>query len=433
LIDIFVSVGPHGALFNEPGAVFEEELLVPGLDIGNVSGTTTGRTVHVEVDIASPPDMGFQKIYSVYSGPIGGDQYESRYVRSSLMLDRFEANQTRIRFYEGFTPAFETFTSQFVVVPNENLVGRVLLSYDFRLVPTGQTDEYNSTIRLYMNGALLGERFDYRRTYVSAEGRAVIGRERPCAQQSPSALNPVCKPFFGTIHSLTMHTDPLPSDFHLPDVWQQCTAPKVESTTSTTATSTTAAPTTSGVDQTSTSSSSPPASTTASPAITGGNLDGGGAAVGVDKGGAGDSVTDGATLPLIIALVTLFVVCTAALGFVILWQSRRRRTHVEYTLADTLSTDAPDSLAGSRSRNRSRSGSKRRRNASGGQYASIAIPPVSDDYTTMHTVDSSNDAGYSDIAMDVDDSGTSSAYGEIHRGKDLSPSSQTYATGDLSL
>ena len=51
----------------------------------------------------------------------------------------------------------------------------------------------------------------------------------------------------------------------------------------------------------------------------------------------------------------------------------------------------------------------------------------------MHTVDSSSDAGYSEIAMDVDDSGTSSAYGEIHRGKDLSPSSQTYATGDLSL
>jgi hypothetical protein len=425
-------------LFNTTGAhfVYDTDNLADddgaGLHLGEHASVVDGRTVHVEVSADPLPAPSNGYLYFFYAGD-GNSVYSNDFARSYAYLSPIAGNQTKLMMYERFSPDASGWALCQVTVPDEDLRSPVLLSFSMRVFEHPDPDKYNVDLSIYMNGARLADTGRQNRTYDFQPGNMTLGRRHPC----PPGANG-CLPFFGTLRSITIDTQPL--DFTMPsyggsDACMVTLDPEAE---------TTSAATTTGAETTTAAMS-----TTPSIVLTGRDLDGGGA---VGLGDEEDTGNQGKSVPLTLILVLSGVAvlfCLALGGLLVVRSRQSQRSHVGRTSGgqqkSSSSSDQP--LVRSRS-------SKRRRGGDGnyakvGEHVTTPDPAVATDYTMLPVKGDLADSGYRSMpsvaggdeygVMPASGSGytvierpsPTSGYADVDRSKEVSPPEESYASGDL--
>jgi hypothetical protein len=404
-----------------------------GLHLGDLDGFTVGRTIHLELSMDNLPlRSGSHTLYWFFTGESDAASVTSD-ARAYAVMSARPNGTTVVSMVDYLVGGQVTLVEH--AIPNDQLAGRTLISFSLILKELTDADQYDAELALYVNGtrAKTFERAD--RTYFPLPGFLTLGRELPCTN---------CKPFFGTMHSVTVDTEPLDHEILSYDSWESCTS--------------TAVPESPGTMTTTTATMMATTTTSGALVFTGGDLDSGGA-VGLDEEESGGDEGTGLPLTLIVVLAVIAVLCLLSLGALLVWRSRRRQRTT--AVANTTSSSPPSSSLGEPTLPRSRS-SKRRRGV--GTYAAVSASTLGpgDDYTTMPTVlgeeaGGGREGGYRSMPSAVGDSdyrplpggkegqagrtheyggvsginSTTSTYTALTRPKEVTGEQAAYASGNL--
>jgi hypothetical protein len=379
-----------------------------------------------------PFPINNQNLYWFFTGTVD-DPSSLEFVRAYATLSPRSNGTFVVTMADVHTPNTSTLLK--VDIPNQQFLGRMLLSFSLILSKLPAPDMYDLFMAIYLNGTRIASTVSANVVYEPLPGYLTAGRWLPCASTGG------CNPFLGTMHSVAVDSQPLDNTVAVYDEWEPCTAAAVPVPAPTSSTTVQTSPNTTGGSDT---------TTTGALVFTGGDLDGGGA-VGLDEEESSGNRGTALPLTLIIVLAVAAVTCALSLGALLVWRSRRRRTMA-------LATDAKPSPASASSAEqalpRSRS-SKRRRGD--GNYAAVAVADGGTggtDYSAMPSVGSVSDGSaepYRTLPSDdrgeyrtmpagrthgygqVGTSSSQGTYTELKRTKPMSPSGADYATGELEL
>jgi hypothetical protein len=287
----------------------------------------------------------------LYHFVVDGDENATDGTRSFGFLESVNVGMTRIYLYEFIrsTPGGNAIC--FIELPDEQLVGRILLSFSVAVTPISSPDSIHVDMAIYKDGVRLATLERRGEPYAPLAGNMTLGR-RLLSDQTGAFY-----PFFGTMYSVSIDDQPLDYTVESYDNWETCTGATVRTVVANT--------TTTGGNV-----GGPSSATSTSLVLTGRDLDGGGA-VGLDEEESAGTQGSGLPLTLILVLAALVVVCALSLGALLVWRSRRRGRTV--TTAKATATADP-SLPRSRS-------SRRRRGD--GNYTKIGAVAPDDEYTNV--------------------------------------------------
>jgi hypothetical protein len=423
-----------------------------GLNLGEVDVVQGGRTIHVELTMDTDPFPTDNQNAFWYFAGTADDTPNLGLLRASSTLSPRPNGTVLVYMTEILTPSAGV--SLKVGIPNEQFHWRMLLSFSLIVTKLAAPDKYDLDMAIYLNGTRVGAMETLDVEYHPAGGSMFNGRWLACVDDN-------CNPFFGTMHSMAVDTEPLDNTVTTYDEWESCTAaavPDPPPITTMSVTESTSSTEGSEATTTTTMTTTTTTTTTAALVFTGGDLDGGGA-VGVDEEESSGNQGSALPLTLIVVLAVAAVGCALSLGALLVWRARRRRTMALATNAKpspTLSSSGEQALSRSRS-------SKRRRGDR--TYAAITVAdPATEgaEYSVMPSAGSegTTEAGYRTLPSDdrgeyrtmpagadyggmpagrthgygqVGGTASHGTYTELQRTKSPSSPGADYAAGELEL
>jgi hypothetical protein len=454
-------------IVNETGAhfLYDADKLADddgaGLHLGDFDTVVVGRTVHIELETDQLPVVAAgENLYWYFTGNVT-DTPTTNNGRSYASLTRTSGEKTRLLMFEAATADLDGWMFCFADVPNEQLRGPILLSFSLAVTKLAGQDMYNVDMAIFLNGTRIANYVRHNDFYYHDAGYLSLGRWLPCRNEGSG-----CVPFYGTIRSVAIDTQPLDYLADSYEVTDSCMVTLEQEEMMTTTTTVAATTTTVAAS-----------STTTSLVLTGGDLDGGAAA---GLGSEEDTGNQDKSLPLTIIMVLcgIAIVCCLALGGLLVVRSRQRQ---RVKVGRSSGSQQKSSPRGEQPLARSRS-SKRRRGGDG-NYAKVAVakpaggtsdysampgpssdtdystmptavptdvsesgyrsmPSVEggDEYRTMPAADGEGDDDYGTMPASrthaygtLDSAGSTGTYSELHREKVVSPRHESYASGDLAV